>query len=60
LNRAGLDYLQMSIDNIQPDESSKKSLKVLDQKQKRERVRNDCRRKRAPAEEAEQQGFVWS
>jgi len=32
LNRAGLDYLQMSIDNIQPDESSKKSLKVLDQK----------------------------
>ncbi|MFQ5817493.1 MAG: radical SAM protein [Terriglobia bacterium] len=32
LNRAGLDYLQISIDNVQPDEVSKKSLKVLDQK----------------------------
>ena len=32
LNRAGLEYLQISIDNIQPDEVSKKSLKVLDQK----------------------------
>ncbi len=32
LNAAGLDYLQISIDNIQPDEVSKKSLKVLDQK----------------------------
>src|SRR5689334_4152327 len=32
LNRAGLDYLQISIDNIEPDEVSKKSLKVLDQK----------------------------
>jgi MoaA/NifB/PqqE/SkfB family radical SAM enzyme len=32
LNRAGLDYLQISIDNVQPDETSKKSLKVLDQK----------------------------
>lgn len=32
LNRAGLDYLQISIDNIQPDEISKKSLKVLDKK----------------------------
>ncbi len=32
LNRAGLDHLQISIDNVQPDEVSKKSLKVLDQK----------------------------
>lgn len=32
LNRAGLDYLQISIDNVQPDDVSKKSLKVLDQK----------------------------
>jgi MoaA/NifB/PqqE/SkfB family radical SAM enzyme len=32
LNRAGLDHLQMSIDNVVPDESSKKSLKVLDRK----------------------------
>ncbi len=32
LNAAGLDYLQISIDNVQPDEVSKKSLKVLDQK----------------------------
>lgn len=32
LNRAGLDYLQISIDNVQPDEISKKSLKVLDRK----------------------------
>jgi MoaA/NifB/PqqE/SkfB family radical SAM enzyme len=34
LNRAGLEYLQISIDNAQPDEVSKKSLKVLDQKLK--------------------------
>jgi MoaA/NifB/PqqE/SkfB family radical SAM enzyme len=32
LNRAGLDYLQISIDNVTPDETSKKSLKVLDHK----------------------------
>ena len=32
LNRAGLDYLQISIDNVMPDETSKKSLKVLDRK----------------------------
>ena len=32
LNRAGLEYLQISIDNVRPDEVSKKSLKVLDQK----------------------------
>ena len=32
LNRAGLDHLQISIDNVQPDEVSKKSLKVLDKK----------------------------
>ena len=32
LNRAGLDHLQISIDNVQPDEISKKSLKVLDKK----------------------------
>ena len=32
LNRAGLEHLQISIDNIQPDDVSKKSLKVLDKK----------------------------
>jgi MoaA/NifB/PqqE/SkfB family radical SAM enzyme len=32
LNKAGLEYLQISIDNVQPDEVSKKSLKVLDKK----------------------------
>jgi len=32
LNRAGLDYLQISIDNVTPDETSKKSLKLLDRK----------------------------
>ena len=32
LNRAGLDHLQISIDNVTPDEVSKKSLKVLDRK----------------------------
>jgi MoaA/NifB/PqqE/SkfB family radical SAM enzyme len=32
LNRAGLDHLQISIDNAKPDEVSKKSLKVLDRK----------------------------
>jgi MoaA/NifB/PqqE/SkfB family radical SAM enzyme len=30
LNRAGLDHLQISIDNVQPDQVSKKSLKTLD------------------------------
>ena len=34
LNRAGLEFLQISIDNTMPDEISKKSLKVLDQKLK--------------------------
>ncbi len=34
LNCAGLEYLQISIDNVMPDEVSKKSLKVLDQKLK--------------------------
>lgn len=32
LNRAGLDHLQISIDNVMPDDVSKKSLKVLNQK----------------------------
>jgi MoaA/NifB/PqqE/SkfB family radical SAM enzyme len=32
LNRAGLDSLQLSIDNIEPSEASKKSLRVLDRK----------------------------
>jgi MoaA/NifB/PqqE/SkfB family radical SAM enzyme len=32
LNHAGLDQLQISIDNVRPDEVSKKSLKVLDKK----------------------------
>lgn len=31
-NEAGLDHLQISIDNLQPDDISKKSLKVLDAK----------------------------
>jgi MoaA/NifB/PqqE/SkfB family radical SAM enzyme len=32
LNEAGLDHMQISIDNITPDDVSKKSLKVLDKK----------------------------
>jgi MoaA/NifB/PqqE/SkfB family radical SAM enzyme len=32
LNQAGLEYMQISIDNVQPDDVSKKSLKVLDKK----------------------------
>jgi len=32
LNKAGLDHLQISIDNVMPDDISKKSLKVLDKK----------------------------
>ena len=32
LNHAGLEHLQISIDNVMPDEVSKKSLKVLDKK----------------------------
>jgi MoaA/NifB/PqqE/SkfB family radical SAM enzyme len=32
LNAAGLDYLQISIDNVEPDEVSKKSLRLLDKK----------------------------
>src|SRR5262245_37739688 len=32
LNRAGLEFLQISLDNVDPDEVSKKSLKVLDKK----------------------------
>ena len=32
LNQAGLEHLQISIDNVRPDDVSKKSLKVLDQK----------------------------
>src|SRR5262249_13728097 len=32
LNKAGLEYMQISIDNVLPDDGSKKSLKVLDKK----------------------------
>ncbi|MGZ3427752.1 MAG: radical SAM protein, partial [Polyangia bacterium] len=32
LNDAGLEYLQISIDNVTPDEVSQKSLKTLDKK----------------------------
>ncbi|MGH7551374.1 MAG: radical SAM protein [Gemmatimonadota bacterium] len=32
LNDAGLDQLQISVDNVTPDEVSKKSLKILDRK----------------------------
>lgn len=32
LNKAGLEHMQISIDNVMPDEVSKKSLKVLDKK----------------------------
>jgi MoaA/NifB/PqqE/SkfB family radical SAM enzyme len=32
LNAAGLEYLQISIDNVQPDDVSQKSLKTLDKK----------------------------
>src|SRR5204862_1387013 len=31
-NRAGLEHMQISIDNVMPDDVSKKSLKVLDKK----------------------------
>src|ERR1700761_1258314 len=32
LNKAGLDHMQISIDNVMPDEVSKKSLKMIDKK----------------------------
>jgi MoaA/NifB/PqqE/SkfB family radical SAM enzyme len=32
LNEAGLDFLQISIDNVEPDDVSKKSLRLLDRK----------------------------
>jgi len=32
LNKAGLEYLQISIDNVNPDEVSKKSLRLLEKK----------------------------
>src|SRR5215471_3620458 len=32
LNDAGLDFLQISVNNVEPDEVSKKSLRVLDKK----------------------------
>ncbi len=32
LNKAGLEYLQISIDNVEPDAASMKSLRVLDRK----------------------------
>ncbi|HUJ24358.1 MAG TPA: radical SAM protein [Bryobacteraceae bacterium] len=32
LNQAGLEHMQISIDNVRPDDVSKKSLKVLDRK----------------------------
>ncbi len=32
LNTAGLDHLQISIDNLEPDESSRKSLRLLERK----------------------------
>src|SRR5262249_50794512 len=32
LNEAGLDFLQISIDNVEPDDVSKKSLRLLDSK----------------------------
>src|SRR5262245_47866409 len=32
LNQAGVDFLQISIDNVNPDEVSKKSLRLLDKK----------------------------
>jgi MoaA/NifB/PqqE/SkfB family radical SAM enzyme len=32
LNEAGLDYLQISIDNVKPDSTSRKSLELLDRK----------------------------
>lgn len=34
LNHAGLEYLQISIDNVEPDDVSKKSLRLLDKKLK--------------------------
>jgi MoaA/NifB/PqqE/SkfB family radical SAM enzyme len=40
LNEAGLDYLQISIDNVVPDEVSKKSLKTLDAPDKDGRIQS--------------------
>jgi hypothetical protein len=34
LNEAGLDYLQISIDNVTPDDVSRKSLRLLDRNQR--------------------------
>ena len=60
LNEAGLDYLQISIDNVVPDEVSKKSLKVLDGKLKnlkehakfKVNINSVCRRRVANPDEA--------
>ena len=38
LNEAGLDYMQISIDNVVPDDVSKKSLKTLDAPDRDDRV----------------------
>src|SRR5690349_24947892 len=56
LNDAGLDHLQISIDNVKPDDVSKKSLKVLDKKlqwlrehrSEERRVGKECRYRSTP------------
>src|SRR5439155_5418448 len=42
LNDAGLEYLQISIDNVNPDEVSRKSLRVLDKKLRYLAEHADC------------------
>ena len=43
LNEAGLDYMQISIDNVVPDDVSKKSLKTLDAPDRDGRVHSKLR-----------------
>jgi MoaA/NifB/PqqE/SkfB family radical SAM enzyme len=49
LNAAGLDYMQISIDNVVPDDVSKKSLKTLDAPDKDGRVHSKLKLLRAHA-----------
>jgi len=50
LNAAGLDYMQISIDNVVPDEVSKKSLKTLDAPDRDGRVHSKLKLLRLHAE----------
>src|SRR5678815_4285562 len=50
LNAAGLDYMQISIDNVVPDDVSKKSLKTLDAPDRDGRVHSKLKLLRLHAE----------